>query len=168
MATALATRPVGKPVRKNGKVRQMWGGRVAKNSPEYLEPGQVEALLVQACHAQARLLMLAQWRAGLRVSEALALEVVDLKFGDSNPTVRVRSEKGNKTRLIPLHPELAAAFRNFLDYSNTRRGRIFSANRSTAWRWTQRAAKKAVQLNAHKPVSSWQKSVSLWRKLSSS
>ena len=147
MNIALATRPVGKPARKNSKVQQKWSGRVARQLPEYLEPDQVEALMVQASHAQARLVMLAQWRSGLRVSEALSLEVADLDFATTNPTVRVRKGKGNKSRLVPMHPELAAAFRNFLDYSNTRRGKIFFANRTTVWRWIQGATARAVQLN---------------------
>lgn len=88
--------------------------------PEYLEVREVDALLVQAAHAQARLIMLTQWRAGLRVSEALDLEVSDLNFDSDNPTVRVRQGKGGKARFVPLHPELAAAFRNFLDYSNAK------------------------------------------------
>ena len=107
--------------------------------------------MVQAPHAQARLVMLAQWRAGLRVSEALALEVADLDFAATNPTVRVRKGKGNKSRMVPLHPELTVAFRNFLDYSNTRRGKIFFANRTTAWRWIQGATARAVQLNQIPP-----------------
>jgi integrase len=85
---------------------------------------RVQAVIMQAPHAQARLLMLTQWRAGLRVSEALALEVADLDFGGSNPTARVRRGKGNKPRLVPIHPELAAGQRNYLDYSSTRKGRI--------------------------------------------
>ena len=147
MTTVLATRPVGKPTRKNSRTQQKWSGRVARQLPEYLEPDQVEALMVQAPHAQARLAMLAQWRAGLRVSEALALEVADLDFAGANPTVRIQKGKGNKSRMVPQHPELAAAFRNFLDYSNNRRGRILSANRTTAWRWVQDAAEKAILLN---------------------
>jgi integrase len=95
--------------------------------------------------------MLTQWRAGLRVSEALALEVTDLNFGHNNPTVRVRRGKGNRARFVPMHPELAAAFKNFLDYSNAKRGRIFSACRSTAWRWTKDALVKAVELNQIPP-----------------
>jgi integrase len=95
--------------------------------------------------------MLAQWRAGLRVSEALALEVQDLNFADSNPTVKVRKGKGSKDRLVPMHSELAVALRSFLAYSNTRRGKLFCVNRTTAWRWVQDAATRATQLNQIPP-----------------
>ncbi len=102
---------------------------------------------MQAPHPTARLLMLCQWRGGLRVSEALALEVADLGLADDNPTLRVRRGKGNKSRLIPCHPELATAFRSYLDYRESRRGCIFTAHRSSAWRWVQEAAEKAKKLN---------------------
>ena len=42
--------------------------------PEYLEKPEVDALMAAAPHPRARLLILLQWRAGLRVSEALAVE----------------------------------------------------------------------------------------------
>ena len=40
------------------------------------------------------------------MSEALDLEVRDLSLDTASPTVRVRSGKGGKTRLVPVHPEL--------------------------------------------------------------
>ena len=42
--------------------------------------------------------MLEQWRAGLRVSEALDIEVRDLSLDTSTPTLRVRSGKGGASR----------------------------------------------------------------------
>ena len=54
----------------------------------------------------ARLLMLEEWRAGLQVSEALALEVADLSLDAELPTIRVQSGKGRKARIVPVHPEL--------------------------------------------------------------
>jgi integrase len=101
-----------------------------KTLPEYLEPREVEALILQAAQAQARLIMLTQWRAGLRISEALKLRVPDLSFDADNPTVRVGEGKGRKPRYVPMHPELGAAFRSYLDYSTARRGPIFHASRS--------------------------------------
>ena len=48
--------------------------------PEYLEAHEVQAVLAAAPHAPARLLMLLQWRAGLRVSEGVALEASDFSL----------------------------------------------------------------------------------------
>jgi len=149
MTTGLATRPKGKPVKKNQHVRQKTGGTVAGQLPEYLLPGQVEALMKQAPNAQAEVLMLTQWRAGLRISEALDLEVGDLDFADdgANATLRIRRGKGNKPRFVPLHPELAAALRTYIRMGNIRRGKVFSTTRSTAWRWMQSSLEKVKGLN---------------------
>ena len=43
-----------------------------KKLPEYIEAHEVNALLRAAPNPRARLLMMIEWRAGLRVSEALA------------------------------------------------------------------------------------------------
>ncbi len=48
---------------------------VEKKLPEYIEAHEVNALLRAAPNPRARLLMVIEWRAGLQVSEALALEV---------------------------------------------------------------------------------------------
>ena len=80
--------------------------RKSKALPEFLEQAEVEALLRHAPHPQARLLMLMQWRAGLRVSEAIAITPADLTLESDQPTMRVRLGKGAKDRVAPIHPEL--------------------------------------------------------------
>ena len=147
MTTTLATRPAGKPARKGASLQQKSKGTVAQKLPEYLYQQEVEALIKQAPNSQSRLLMLTLYRAGLRVSEGLDLEVADLGLAGDPPTLRIKKGKGSKARMVPMHPELAAAFRNYLDYSNVKNGRIFTACRSTAWRWVQEATKKAIELN---------------------
>ena len=52
----------------------------------------MNAIIRAASNPRAKLLMLEQWRAGLRVSEALDLEVRALSLDTSTPTLRVRSE----------------------------------------------------------------------------
>ena len=122
-----------------------------KPLPQYLEAQEVNAIIRAADDPRARLLMTEQWRAGLRVSEALALEVADLSLDAELPTIRVRSGKGKKPRVVPVHPELAAAFRMALSYGNVSEGRIIDAHRSTAHRWVKKAVGRAEQLGAILP-----------------
>ena len=117
-----------------------------KPLPQYLEAHEVQALIRAADDPRARLLMTEQWRAGLRVSEALALEVADLSLDTELPTLRVRSGKGKKPRVVPVHPELGAALRMALAYGSVQEGRIIDAHRSTAHRWVQKAHARAEEL----------------------
>ena len=80
--------------------------RLSKKLPEYLEAHQVEALVRAAPNPRARLLFLIEWRAGLRISEALALEARDLSLDGEFPSLHVREGKGSKPRIVPVHPEL--------------------------------------------------------------
>ena len=102
--------------------RRTDGETQLKRLPEYLEADEVDAIIRAAEDPRAKLLMLTQWRAGLRVSEALALDVSDLSLDSDLPTIRVRSGKGSKARVVPVHPELAAAFRMALSYGNVGEG----------------------------------------------
>ena len=52
---------------------------------------------------------------------------------------------------VPDAPELEAALRSRLDYGGIKRGLIFEASRSTAWRWLKRALVRAVELNQIPP-----------------
>ena len=44
--------------------------------------------------------------AGLRIAEAMALEVIDLSLDAEPPTLRVSAGKGNRSRIVPMHLEL--------------------------------------------------------------
>jgi len=116
-------------------------GKVAtrKTLPEYLEPIEIEALMKASPHADAQMLMLLQWRAGLRISEALGLEVGDLHLDADPPVLKVRQGKGSRDRLVPVHPELRAALHNHIRYGRLSRGQLVSVDKSTAWRWYKRA-----------------------------
>ena len=89
--------------------------------------------------------MLEQWRAGLRVSEALALEVADLSLDAELPTIRVRQGKGRKARVVPVHPELGAAFSTALTNGNVSEGDV---HRTTTWGWMQKAVERVEHLGA--------------------
>ena len=83
-----------------------------------------------------------------RVSAALDLEVRDLSLDTATPTLRVRSGKGGKTRLVPVHPELHGALSSALAYGDISQGRIVEAHPATVWRWVQAAVKRAEELGA--------------------
>ena len=119
--------------------------------PEYLEAVEVNAIIRAADDPRARLLMLEQWRAGLRVSGALALEVADLSLDTEQPTLRVRSGESRKARIVPVHPELGATFSTALAYGNVFEGRVIDVHRTTAWHWVQKAVERAEQLGAIPP-----------------
>ncbi len=123
--------------------------RRPKPLPEYLEAHEVDALIRAAPNARARLLFLVQWRAGLRVSEALALEVRDLSLDSGLPTIHVRQGKGAKPRIVPVHPELHSALASSLQFGNIIQGdRLIRASRSTADRWIRAAKTKAEEAGA--------------------
>ena len=117
--------------------------------PEYLKAGEVAALMRSAPHAQARLLMAVQWRAGLRIPEVLALEARDLSLDADHPTLRVRRGKGCRPRVVPVHPELKTVLESALACGRYKqKDRLIKARRMTAHRWLKRALANAVELGA--------------------
>ena len=113
--------------RPRGRCPKTQDGAVAKRQeriPEYLEADEVNAIIRATPSPKENLLLLQQWRAGLRVSEALALEVRDLSLDTASPTLRVRSGKGGKSRLVPVHPELHGALSSALAYGDISPGPI--------------------------------------------
>ena len=117
---------------------------VEKKLPEYIDAHEVNALLRAAPNPRARLLMMVEWRAGLRVSEALALEVGDLSLDVEPPTIRVRQGKGRKAHIVPVHPELHSALTSALQFGNIgQEDKIVRASRSTADRWIRQAQARA-------------------------
>ena len=120
-----------------------------RSLPEYLEALEVDALIRAALNSRAALLFLVQWRAGLRVSEAFALEVRDLSLDSGLPTIHVRRGNGAKPRTVPVHPELHSALSRSLQFGNIAKGdRLIRASRSTADRWIRVATAKAEEVGA--------------------
>ena len=119
------------------------------NLPEYLEGHEVQGLLDLAPHDECHLLMLIQWRAGLRISEALALQARDVQLDTDRPTLRIRRGKGHKARLVPVHPDLAASLRVHLNYGAACRrrkrqdARFVEVTRKQASIWIKEAGGRA-------------------------
>ena len=106
---------------------------------------EVTALIAAAPNPKARLIMLEQWRAGLRVSEALALEARDLHLDSDRPTLVVRQGKGRKARVVPVHPELQTALTAATSFGAVGQGRLIEVSRVTVWRWVQQAVLRATE-----------------------
>ena len=149
-AAAVSTRRTRGIHPKRAGLQQLPRGK-GSNLPEYLEAVEIRAIIAAAPHARAKLLMLTQWRAGLRVSEAPALERADLVLSSDRPTLRVRRGKGNKVRVVPVHPELQNALASVLEFADVGDGRVIDVGRSIAWRWVQPAVSRAVELGAIAP-----------------
>ena len=68
--------------------------------------------------------------------------------GDKRPYAESAVRKGKRSRVVPVHPELAAAFRMALSYGNVSEGMLIDVHRVTAWRWVQAAVRRAEELGA--------------------
>ena len=147
MVTQLAKRRGGRGLYRKSTAVQPHAEGKRFTLPAYLERAEVDALILGAESPTARLLLLLQWRAGLRVSEATELEWSDLSLDADRPSLRVRAGKGNRSRTVPVHPELRAALELVQAYRGRER-RIIPNSRSTGWRWVKGAQQRAEALGA--------------------
>lgn len=88
-----------------------------KFPPEPLRPREVLALM-KACsrgHAgkRDRALIVVMWRAGLRISEALALRPKDIDLDEGE--IRVLRGKGDKDRTVAIDVEACAILRDWIE-----------------------------------------------------
>jgi len=89
-----------------------------RRPPEVLSEAEAIALL-KACSSRAptgvrnRALIAVLWRCGLRISEALALELRDIDVQAS--TVRVRHGKGDRSRTVGIDEQTTALLARWLD-----------------------------------------------------
>ena len=122
--------------------------------PEYLEQPEIERLIQLAPNHPCKLMMLIQWRAGLRISEALDLERADLRLDSDRPTLRVRRGKGQKARIVPVHPELADALRVRLAYGGlTKEERLVGVRRSRGSEWITEVRESGVVAGVLTPTT---------------
>jgi integrase len=92
--------------------------RPCRRPPEVLSEPEAIAF-IKACSTRAptgirnRALIAVAWRSGLRISEALALELRDLDLEAG--TLRVRHGKGDKSRTVGVDEQTAALLARWLD-----------------------------------------------------
>jgi len=80
-----------------------------KAAVKYMNPGPLNEAL-DRLSGPAYIAAVIQWRAGLRVSEAMDLRREDIDF--ENKSLTVRDGKGGKGRTVPLHKDLNQLLRS--------------------------------------------------------
>ena len=95
--------------------------------PTYLQPHELEALLAAARGSSPRdhALLTVMAYAGLRVAEACALTWGDIE----ERTLRVRHGKGDKERIVPLHPRVLEALAECREIPQKRNIYVFPGQR---------------------------------------
>lgn len=79
----------------------------------YLTSNKVNTLIEAIEHPLIKLVIITLFFTGARISECLNLELDDIDF--KKKALLIRKGKGNKSRTLPLHPELAFALQNYIN-----------------------------------------------------
>ena len=122
--------------------------RKPKKIRDYLDVAEIDALMDAAPDPAARLCMMLQWRAGLRVSEAIAVTAADVHL-DAKPIaeLKVRQGKGKKDRLVPLHPDLARDLKGAMTiWKRKALTPLVRVSRQRVWQWYKDALAKCYWL----------------------
>lgn len=85
--------------------------RAEKKLPTVLSPEEVARLLRAVPHAKHRAVLTTVYAAGLRISEAVALQVRDID--SERMVIHVRHGKGHKDRTVMLSPQLLTLLRAY-------------------------------------------------------
>lgn len=96
----------------------------------FLTSNEVNTLIEAIVHPLIKLVIITLFFTGARISECLNLELDDIDF--KKKALLIRNGKGNKSRTLPLHPELEFALQNYINRwrvdSNT--NKLFLTERS--------------------------------------
>lgn len=145
---------VAKKILRKNPAARLRKPRVPKREKPYLKPGEVEALFLAVEPGEANwrrnlTILLTFYYTGIRLEELLNLRLEDLSPDCSE--LRIVRGKGNKSRLLPVHPVLQEALRLYLAKERvggegeylftTRKGRPLS--RSTVYQLVKKYAWRA-------------------------
>ncbi len=113
--------------------------RGAMPLPMVLSRAQIAALFATVKVLRFRVVLRLLYGCGLRIGEALALEVRDIRAkGCVHPTLLIRDGKGGKSRMVPLP---LAVYREVREYWATHRHpRFIFPSPGSAWRANRRAS----------------------------
>jgi len=87
--------------------------KVPKSLPRVLSRDEVARLFAAASNPRARTLLMLTYAAGLRVSEACALQLADIESAPDRMCLKVRLGKGGKDRYTMLSPQLLQTLRDY-------------------------------------------------------
>lgn len=113
--------------------------RGAAPLPRVLSRAEVAALFAVVRVLRFRVVLRLLYGCGLRIGEALALEVGDIRAkGCVHPTLLVRDGKGGKSRIVPLPLCVLAEVRAY--WKTHRHPRFIFPSPGSAWRANRRAS----------------------------
>ncbi|MDP1635178.1 MAG: site-specific integrase [Gallionellaceae bacterium] len=87
--------------------------KVPKTLPRVLSREEVTRLFAATPNPRARTLLMLTYAAGLRVSEACALQLADIESAPDRMCLKVRQGKGGKDRYTMLSPQLLQTLRDY-------------------------------------------------------
>lgn len=118
--------------------------RVPKTLPRPVPADYLQAILVSATPDVRMMCALAAY-AGLRCAEIAAIDAADIDLTKESPVLAVRCGKGNKDRVVPVHPYLAAMLRGI------RPGPLVDVNAQSVGRKVARHLRSlGIDMTAHK------------------
>lgn len=85
--------------------------RVPRGLPRPVDPDAIRDLVRYAPDDETRCAVALAAYAGLRLFEIAAITTDDLSLNSKPPVLVVRQGKGNRDRIVPLHPELVVVLR---------------------------------------------------------
>lgn len=106
-----------------------------KSIPDILTPSEIERLICATKKMRYRVFLLATYSMGLRLTEALSLEVGDID--SERKLVHIRRGKGHKDRMVPLPDRTLQALRVL--WSKHRHPRLLFPNAKGSMKTIQKA-----------------------------
>ena len=97
----------------------------------------------------ARLCMNFQWRAGLTISEALAVMRLDVHLAANPPDLRVGKAKRSRARIVPIHRDLGFSLMNAIEmWNQSADDSLINATRQQVWAWYKNALELCYERSA--------------------
>lgn len=114
--------------------------------PVVLSRQEVAQLFEAASNTKHRTLLMTLYASGVRISEALALQICDID--SPRMMIHIRHGKGSKDRYIPLHPSLLSQLRTYWLFQRPHRWLFPGTAPNTPWtkRSAQRICRRVAKL----------------------